>query len=85
MLKDLYRSDNDWRIGILRYFNPVGAHESGLIGEDPKGAPKICCHLSRKWRSENERSCRFGETITTHRMALGSATSFTSLILRLVI
>lgn len=39
MLKDLYGSDNDWRIGILRYFNPVGAHESGLIGEDPVGVP----------------------------------------------
>jgi len=39
MLKDLYRSDDDWRIGILRYFNPVGAHESGLIGEDPLGVP----------------------------------------------
>jgi UDP-glucose 4-epimerase len=39
MLKDLYRSDNDWRIGIIRYFNPVGAHESGLIGEDPQGVP----------------------------------------------
>jgi UDP-glucose 4-epimerase len=39
MLKDLYRSDDDWRIGILRYFNPVGAHESGLIGEDPVGVP----------------------------------------------
>jgi UDP-glucose 4-epimerase len=39
MLKDLYRSDEDWRIGILRYFNPVGAHESGLIGEDPLGVP----------------------------------------------
>jgi len=39
MLKDLYRSDDDWRIGILRYFNPVGAHESGLIGEDPVGIP----------------------------------------------
>jgi UDP-glucose 4-epimerase len=39
MLKDIYRSDNDWRIGILRYFNPVGAHESGLIGEDPIGVP----------------------------------------------
>ncbi|KRQ97128.1 UDP-glucose 4-epimerase GalE [Bradyrhizobium valentinum] len=35
MLKDLHRSDESWRIGILRYFNPVGAHESGLIGEDP--------------------------------------------------
>ena len=39
MLRDLYRSDDDWRIGILRYFNPVGAHESGLIGEDPLGVP----------------------------------------------
>ncbi|MGB4062943.1 MAG: UDP-glucose 4-epimerase GalE [Azonexus sp.] len=39
MLRDLYRSDPTWRIGILRYFNPVGAHESGLIGEDPQGIP----------------------------------------------
>jgi UDP-glucose 4-epimerase len=39
MLKDLYKSDATWRIGILRYFNPVGAHESGLIGEDPAGVP----------------------------------------------
>jgi UDP-glucose 4-epimerase len=39
MLNDLYKSDADWRIGILRYFNPVGAHESGLIGEDPVGIP----------------------------------------------
>ena len=34
MLRDQYRSDPSWRIGILRYFNPVGAHESSLIGED---------------------------------------------------
>jgi len=39
MLRDLYRSDPAWRIGILRYFNPVGAHASGLIGEDPQGIP----------------------------------------------
>ena len=39
MLRDLYRSDPSWQIGILRYFNPVGAHESGLIGEDPQGTP----------------------------------------------
>ncbi|MDO8251644.1 MAG: UDP-glucose 4-epimerase GalE [Rhodoferax sp.] len=39
MLRDLYRSDPTWRIGILRYFNPVGAHVSGLIGEDPQGTP----------------------------------------------
>ena len=39
MLRDQYVSDPNWSIGILRYFNPVGAHESGLIGEDPKGVP----------------------------------------------
>lgn len=39
MLEDLYFSDNTWNISILRYFNPVGAHESGLIGEEPNGIP----------------------------------------------
>jgi UDP-glucose 4-epimerase len=39
MLRDLHASDPNWGIGLLRYFNPVGAHESGLIGEDPKGVP----------------------------------------------
>jgi UDP-glucose 4-epimerase len=39
MLDDLARSSNDFKIAILRYFNPVGAHESGLIGEDPTGEP----------------------------------------------
>jgi len=39
ILKDLYISDNEWSIAVLRYFNPVGAHKSGLIGEDPNGIP----------------------------------------------
>ncbi len=39
ILKDLYVSDNEWNIALLRYFNPVGAHESGTIGEDPNGIP----------------------------------------------
>jgi UDP-glucose 4-epimerase len=39
ILKDLYIADDHWNIVLLRYFNPVGAHESGLIGEDPKGSP----------------------------------------------
>jgi UDP-glucose 4-epimerase len=39
MLRDLYASDPEWRIAILRYFNPVGAHPSGRIGEDPRGIP----------------------------------------------
>ena len=39
ILRDLYASDSEWSIALLRYFNPIGAHESGLIGEDPKGIP----------------------------------------------
>lgn len=39
MLHDIYKSDSAWNISILRYFNPVGAHKSGLIGEDPNGVP----------------------------------------------
>ena len=39
ILKDLYKSDNSWSIAILRYFNPIGAHESYLLGENPNGIP----------------------------------------------
>lgn len=39
ILRDIHRSDPEWRIALLRYFNPVGAHPSGLIGEDPRGIP----------------------------------------------
>lgn len=39
MLRDIHHADSSWRIGILRYFNPIGAHESGMIGEDPNGIP----------------------------------------------
>ena len=39
ILKDVSDSDSAWSIAVLRYFNPVGAHDSGLIGENPKGVP----------------------------------------------
>ncbi len=39
ILRDLYTSDNEWSIALLRYFNPIGAHKSGLIGENPNGRP----------------------------------------------
>ena len=39
ILTDIYKSDNEWSVMLLRYFNPIGAHESGLMGEDPKGIP----------------------------------------------
>ena len=39
ILKDIYLSDKEWNVAVLRYFNPIGAHASGLIGEDPNGIP----------------------------------------------
>lgn len=39
ILRDLYQSDPEWNIILLRYFNPIGAHESGLLGDDPNGIP----------------------------------------------
>lgn len=39
ILKDIYVSDKEWNVSVLRYFNPIGAHKSGLIGEDPNGIP----------------------------------------------
>ena len=39
ILTDLYNSDNEWSVVLLRYFNPIGAHPSGLIGENPNGIP----------------------------------------------
>lgn len=48
ILKDLYLSDKQWSISLLRYFNPIGAHESGLIGEDPNGIPNnLMPYISR--------------------------------------
>lgn len=39
ILRDLHASDSEWQVALLRYFNPVGAHQSGTIGEDPNGIP----------------------------------------------
>ncbi len=39
VLTDIHTSDNEWNVILLRYFNPIGAHKSGIIGEDPKGIP----------------------------------------------
>ena len=48
ILRDLYVSDNEWDIALLRYFNPVGAHKSGMIGEDPNGIPNnLVPYISR--------------------------------------
>ncbi|MFV0250034.1 MAG: UDP-glucose 4-epimerase GalE [Bacilli bacterium] len=53
ILKDLFKSDNKWNICILRYFNPIGAHCSGLIGEEPNGIPANLVPFISKVASKN--------------------------------
>jgi UDP-glucose 4-epimerase len=67
ILKDLYISDNDWKIAILRYFNPVGAHDSGLIGEDPSGIPNnLMPFISQVAVGKREFLNVFGNDYDTH-------------------
>ena len=67
MLKDLYASDNSFNIAILRYFNPVGAHESGMIGEDPKGIPNnLCPYITQVAVGKREYLGVFGDDYNTH-------------------
>ncbi|NLC87504.1 MAG: UDP-glucose 4-epimerase GalE [Clostridiaceae bacterium] len=67
ILQDLYKSDNEWSIVILRYFNPVGAHESGLIGEEPQGIPNnLMPYVVRVASGELEQLSIFGNDYNTH-------------------
>ena len=66
ILKDLYKSDDTWDIAILRYFNPIGAHESGLIGEDPKGIPaNLLPYVAKVANGELECLSVFGDDYDT--------------------
>ena len=67
ILQDLYKSDNTWDISILRYFNPVGAHESGLIGEEPQGIPNnLMPYVVRVASGQLEQLSVFGNDYDTH-------------------
>lgn len=66
MLRDLARAEPAWRIAILRYFNPVGAHESGLIGEDPRGIPNnLMPFISQVTVGKREKLSVFGDDYPT--------------------
>lgn len=66
ILQDLYKSDNSWDIAILRYFNPVGAHESGLIGEEPQGIPNnLMPYIVRVASGQLEQLSVFGNDYNT--------------------
>jgi len=67
MLQDLYISDNEWKIVLLRYFNPVGAHESGEIGEDPNGIPNnLMPFIAQTAVGKREKLSVFGNDYDTH-------------------
>ena len=67
ILKDIYTSDNTWDICILRYFNPIGAHESGLLGEDPQGIPNnLMPYIVRVASGELKELSVFGNDYKTH-------------------
>ena len=67
ILKDLFVSDNEWSISVLRYFNPIGAHKSGLIGEDPKGIPNnLLPYITQVASGKREYLSVFGNDYNTH-------------------
>jgi len=67
ILKDLYKSDNSWNIALLRYFNPVGAHESGKIGEDPNDIPNnLMPYISQVAIGKLKELSVFGNDYSTH-------------------
>jgi len=67
ILKDIYASDNDWSIALLRYFNPIGAHESGKIGEDPNGVPNnLMPYITQVAIGKREKLNIFGNDYDTH-------------------
>ena len=67
MLNDIYKADKEWTVVLLRYFNPVGAHESGLIGEDPKGIPNnLTPYIAKVAIGELKEVGVFGNDYPTH-------------------
>ena len=67
ILKDVYVADSSWSISILRYFNPIGAHESGLIGEDPTGIPNnLLPYITQVASGKREFLHVYGDDYPTH-------------------
>ncbi|AUS95214.1 UDP-glucose 4-epimerase GalE [Clostridium thermosuccinogenes] len=67
ILRDVYVSDNSWSIALLRYFNPIGAHESGRIGEDPNGIPNnLMPYITQVAVGKREKLSIFGNDYDTH-------------------
>ena len=67
ILTDVHTSDNDWKVVLLRYFNPIGAHPSGRIGEDPQGIPNnLVPYIAQVAVGRREQVNVFGNDYKTH-------------------
>ena len=67
ILKDIYKADNSFNIALLRYFNPIGAHKSGLIGEDPNGIPNnLMPYITQVAIGKLKQLSVFGDDYPTH-------------------
>lgn len=67
ILKDTYAADSDWSVCLLRYFNPIGAHKSGRIGEDPKGIPNnLVPYVAQVAIGKRECLSIYGDDYDTH-------------------
>ncbi|MEE0969565.1 MAG: UDP-glucose 4-epimerase GalE [Clostridia bacterium] len=67
ILKDIWVADNEWSVAVLRYFNPIGAHKSGRIGEDPKGIPNnLLPYITQVASGKRECLSVFGNDYNTH-------------------
>lgn len=67
VLTDLHVSDPEWSVVLLRYFNPIGAHKSGMIGEDPKGIPNnLVPYIAQVAVGKREKLGVFGDDYDTH-------------------
>ena len=67
ILKDIHAADPEWSVSVLRYFNPIGAHQSGLIGEDPQGIPNnLLPYITQVAAGRRECLSVFGNDYKTH-------------------
>ena len=84
MLRDICVADPQFSVVALRYFNPIGAHESGLIGRIPTVSPTIWCPMWHRWRRASWKRSASTATTTTHRTAPACGTTSMSWIWRAV-
>ena len=72
ILTDIQKADPEWNVVLLRYFNPIGAHKSGLIGENPNGIPNNLMPYITQVAVASSKNSAYSEMTMTHRTELVS-------------